>query len=243
MSELPDRRNSLVKSCGCRTEAGAAKKGSPLHRLCSVVRKFVFQANRPCFDRTCAMIKRSFDCFEQDRSIKSEQTGERPQIEEILHPTIQHLKCGQRFQLLGNDCLFGISSKNGSWEFQSAGYSISTTPGLTTSPKPISICIGIRVTSKDCAEANPDSFVVRVLFDSGNLHRLGVELDTIRFDSTSQSCAKRTRMCSSSLLVRPSRSSRMKPTRRKPHPLRTCHSECNPRYAPHFTSNRMSAAL
>ena len=30
--------------------------------------------------------------------------------------------------------------------------------------------------------------------------------------------------------------SRMKPTRRKPRRLRTCHSECDPRYAPDFTS-------
>src|SRR5882762_2076812 len=78
MCELPDSRNCFIKSCRCRADVRAAKKGSPLHRFCPVVRKFVFKADRPRFDRRCAMIKRSLDCPEQGRSIKIVQPREAP---------------------------------------------------------------------------------------------------------------------------------------------------------------------
>ena len=179
MSKLPNYANCVSKTCGRRRESRAAKKGDPLRRV--FVRKFIFQANRPRFDRRCTMMKCSLDGLEQDRSIKSVETRERPQIEEIFHPTIQRRECRQSLQLLGNNRLFGIGTKHGSREFQKRGVFNFDDSWVNYIAEPDIDLHWDASTNKDCPEANPDSFVVRVLFDSGNLHGLRVELDTIWF--------------------------------------------------------------
>src|SRR5438552_12201612 len=114
-------------------------EGSPLHRF--FFSELVSQASGMGFNNHVTPRERRLDRAHQIWTLKTKQARERPQIEIVLHSAVKHSKHGQRFQLFGNDRFLWISSQDRSRKFQKGGYSISTASGVTTSPKPISICI------------------------------------------------------------------------------------------------------
>jgi hypothetical protein len=118
------------------------------------------------------------NCLEQYRSIKNIEARERPQIEVVLHSAIQHPKRCQRFQLLGDNCLFRIGPQDRSREFQKRGiFDFNDAWGNHIAEADVDLHRDPS-TSKSCPEANTHALIVRVLFDPSDLQRLRIVFDT-----------------------------------------------------------------
>ena len=81
---------------------------------------------------------------DQNLPFKRVHAREQGEVIVILHPAVQQTEFGERFELFGDNGLLGIGPENRSREIEQCWILDFVGPGTMTSPKPISICIGIR---------------------------------------------------------------------------------------------------
>src|SRR5437879_9344108 len=125
--------------------------------------------------------ERCLDRIYQNWTLKTIQARERPQIEIVLHSAVQHSKHGQRLQLFGDDRFLWISPQDRSRKFQKGRVLDFNCCWCNNVAKANIDLHWDSSASKGCMEANAHALVLGILFNPGDLYRLCIEFNPVRF--------------------------------------------------------------
>src|SRR5438874_1194063 len=154
-------------------------EGSPLHRF--FFSELISQAGGMGFNRHVTPRERCLDRAQQNWTLKTVQASERPQIEIVLRSAVQHSKHGQGFQLFGNDRFLWIGAQDRSRKFQKGRVLDFNSCWCNNVAKANIDLHWDSSASKGCMEANEHALVLGILFNPGDLYRLCIEFNPVRF--------------------------------------------------------------